>query len=166
MKRRFSTIERFLRKVDFVSSPFGCWIWGGCFGGTETYIRHSYGRFWLNEKNVMAHRFSYEYFTKTIIPFGYQIDHLCRNPKCVNPNHLELVTYRENALRAKNPFSIQKTKTHCIRGHIFAGKNLYIAKNGTRKCKECIKLRNQNFRKTGKYTLPSSKPQKYDIWTK
>src|SRR6185437_4365452 len=105
MKRRFNTIERFVRKIDFRNSSIGCWLWLGSSGGFDPNGNHAYGRFWLNEKNVMAHRFSYEFFNKKIIPEGFQIDHVCCNPKCVNPNHFELVSQRENMLRAKNPLS-------------------------------------------------------------
>ena len=164
MKRRFNTIERFVRKIDFHTSPLGCWIWKGSFGGHENSI-NCYGRFYLNDKNVMSHRFSYEYFNKKKIPHGFHIDHLCCNPRCVNPNHLELVTLRENMLRAKNPISSQADKTHCKRGHPFSGKNLYIAKDGHRKCLICIRLRTEQFRKTGSYTLPGTENSNHSIWT-
>ena len=163
MKRRFNTIERFVRKIDFNSSPIGCWIWKGCFGGYQKLAR-SYGRFYLNEKNVMAHRFSFEYFNKKTIPDGFHIDHLCCNTKCVNPNHLEVVTERENMLRAKNPLSSQAHKTHCKRGHLLNGKNLYVGKDGHRKCLTCIRLRTENFRKTGSYTLSDTTNSNHNIW--
>ena len=163
MKRRYNTIERFVRKIDFHSSPIGCWIWKGCFGGYQKLSR-SYGRFYVNGKNPMAHRFSFEYFNKINIPDGFHIDHLCCNTKCVNPNHFELVTERENMLRAKNPLSSQAHKTHCKRGHPFSGKNLYIGKDGHRKCLACISLRTKNFRKTGSYTLPGTENSNHSIW--
>ena len=166
MKRRFSTIERFVRKIDFHSSSIGCWLWKGCHGGFDSNGKHAYGRFYLNDKNVLAHRFSFEYFNGKPIPDGFQIDHVCCRPNCVNPNHFELVTLRENMLRAKNPLSIQATKTHCKRGHPLFGDNLYVAKDGHRKCKTCIKLRTQNFRKTGSYTLPDTENSNHNIWTK
>jgi hypothetical protein len=166
MKTRFNTIERFVRKIDFHSSPKGCWLWKGSFGGHEKDPNHAYGRFWLNPKNVMAHRFSYEYFYKKKIPENFQIDHLCCNPKCVNPNHFELVSLRENMLRAKNPISSQAYKTHCKRGHLLSGKNLHVSKDGHRRCLTCVKLRTQNFRKTGSYTLPDTENSNHFIWKK
>lgn len=163
MARKFTPIERFVRKIDFNSSSFGCWIWQGSFGGFDQMPSHCYGRFWLNNKNGMAHRFSYEYFNNVIIMEGFHIDHLCKNPKCVNPNHLEMITKRENYRRADNPISIQSRKTHCLRGHILSGKNLYTARNGTRKCLKCIALRTEQFRKTGSYRLPDSTTN-FKIW--
>lgn len=150
-----SAKERFVSKVDFTSSPIGCWNWKGNLGGYAKVPNHSYGRFWFMEKEVMAHRFAYEFIGGYEIPKGYVVDHLCKNPRCVNPNHLEVVPKAINCIRTRNSFGENANKTHCIRGHILSGENLYIAKNGTRKCKTCIKLRTQNFRKTGSYTLPT-----------
>ena len=149
-----SAKERFISKIDFTSSPIGCWIWKGSHGGFATEGKHAYGRFWFMEKNVMAHRFSYEFIGGYEIEKDNVIDHLCKNPNCVNPNHLESITVYENSIRTSSGFGKNARKTECIRGHPLSGENLYEAKNRTRKCKTCIKLRTQNFRKTGSYTLP------------
>lgn len=140
--------NRFVSKIDFHTSPIGCWIWKGSHRG---YI---YGSFWFMEKNVMAHRFAYEFIGGYEIPEGYSIDHLCKNTSCVNPNHLEAVSKSENSIRTRNEFGKNAIKTHCKRGHPLSGSNLYIAKNNTRKCYTCIKLRTQQFRKTGSYAIP------------
>lgn len=145
---------RFISKIDFHSSDTGCWIWKGSFGGFDAHEKHAYGRFWFMEKNVMAHRFSYEFIGGKEIQKGNVIDHLCKNPRCVNPNHLESITLYENSIRTSSAYGQNAAKTHCIRNHPLSGRNLYVAKNGTRKCKECIRLRTAQFRKTGKYTIP------------
>src|SRR5437868_14473800 len=83
---------RFLGKVHIPTSPKWCWTWQGAKspGG--------YGRFTVNGKDVMAHRFSYELFIGPIPP-GRDVDHVCGTRDCPNPVHLEAVTRSENCLR-------------------------------------------------------------------
>jgi hypothetical protein len=87
-KRR--TIEaRFWEKVDKTDT---CWLWTGSSD------RLGYGRFSTWPSVTLAHRFAYELLAGPI-PDGLVIDHLCRTPSCVNPDHLEPVTQRENLRR-------------------------------------------------------------------
>ncbi len=96
-----------------------------------------YGIFSLNRKAPKAHRVSYEYWNG-IIPKGLQIDHLCRNTSCVNPQHLEAVTCEENLLRGNGFGAINSKKTHCPKEHPYSGENLYLRRNGkTRVCLIC-----------------------------
>jgi len=120
-----------LKKIDTTSH---CWIW------TSTTNNKGYGRFSVNAKPVLAHRFSYELF-KGDIPTGMELDHLCRNPKCVNPNHLEAVTHKENGLRG-NSGLWQKLKMHCPKGHPLKEPNLVKRKHSHpgRECKVCHNL--------------------------
>ncbi len=82
---RVPILARFGMSVDITGS---CWEWKGALdsGG--------YGMI----RGEMAHRYAYKLF-KGDIPTGLTIDHLCRNRKRVNPNHLEPVTNRENIRR-------------------------------------------------------------------
>ncbi|NDD52474.1 HNH endonuclease [bacterium] len=48
----------------------------------------------------MAHRYSWARVNGPLPP-GVQLDHVCRNPRCVNPDHLQIVTQCENLLRMK-----------------------------------------------------------------
>jgi hypothetical protein len=69
-----------------------CWVWNGTIDGG------GYGRLRLNGVKWLAHRYTYEKHVGPI-PTGLQIDHLCRNRACVNPNHLEPVTAQTNLRR-------------------------------------------------------------------
>jgi hypothetical protein len=112
----------------------GCWLWLG------TRSSNSYGMFWLNGRYEMAHRVVYEEF-RAKISDGLTLDHLCRNTFCVNPNHLEPVTYRTNTLRGISLVAQNAKKTICKRGHHLSGNNLYLRSNGGRACKKCNLLR-------------------------
>lgn len=71
---------------------------------------------------------------------GLVTDHLCRNPRCVNPKHLEAVTQKENLLRGLAMGALNKVKTHCKRGHEFNKENTYLRPNQDRVCKKCKKI--------------------------
>ena len=112
----------------------GCWSW------TASRDR-GYGRFWVGKKLFWVHRLSHEVF-KGPIPAGLQIDHLCRNRSCVNPDHLEAVTARVNTLRSGSTSAVNARKVACIRNHGFTAENTYVwAKDGTRRCRTCDKER-------------------------
>lgn len=124
--------NRFWSKVEKTNS---CWNWTASDRG------EGYGCFGFKGKIEQSHRLSYE-DSKGKIPEGLQIDHLCRNRKCVNPDHLEAVTHRENTLRGNNFIAQNAKKTHCIHGHPFNEENTIIRKNQKgRDCKQCNKLR-------------------------
>lgn len=82
-----SVEERFWSHVD---ASGDCWEWNG--------RSDEYGRFGLNGKVLLAHRFVWELLVGPI-PDGMTIDHLCRNRYCVNPGHLEVVSGTENIRR-------------------------------------------------------------------
>ena len=127
MNIKLKTLVRFLAKIRVSNS---CWEWQG------TITKKGYGQFNLKtKKKASAHRLSYEIF-KGDIPIGLTIDHLCRNRRCVNPDHLECVTMTINVLRGTGPTAINKRKTHCIRGHELLGYNL-IKDVGGRHCRTC-----------------------------
>jgi hypothetical protein len=127
---RKNPVSRFLS--SFQCPGQDCWEWNG---GMH---RKGYGVFWDGSKLRKAHRYSYELF-RGAIAIGLTLDHLCRNRKCVNPDHLEPVTNRVNIMRGEGIASRNARKTHCLRGHPLEGKNLLIDSQGYRQCRKCYR---------------------------
>lgn len=90
----------------------GCWLWLG------TVNANGYGVINLTVGERKAHRVSYEHYVGPI-PAGLQLDHLCRQRCCVNPDHLEPVTNAENVRRGECGRA-GRQKTHCDHGHPFS----------------------------------------------
>ncbi len=109
---------------------------GECLLRTGYVRKDGYSLFSVGSRIDYAHRFAYELFASTI-PEGLEVDHLCRNRRCVNPAHLELVTSVVNTLRGEGPTAQNARKTHCPKNHPFDTVNTYIDKRGHRYCREC-----------------------------
>lgn len=135
-------VDRFmqLHAKDMAS---GCWNWTGA-------LRKGYASFRVGShldgtrKTVYAHRFVWEQIHGPI-PQELQIDHLCRNPRCVNPEHMELVTARANTLRGNTITANNLKKTHCHRGHEFTPENTYTFR-GMRHCRACQRINLRQYR--------------------
>ena len=108
-----------------------------------------YGMFYVDGRRFRAHRWIYEQEVGPI-PDGLVLDHLCRNPACVNTAHLEAVTQAENKRRSNDPSAVNARKTHCKYGHEFTPENTTWYRNGTsRSCNECQRNRNRSRRWAG-----------------
>jgi hypothetical protein len=132
-----TTESRFWSKVAWRSET-GCLEWIGAIGWTmrDGKYRLPYGRFYWNSRLGMAHHYAYERIHGHV-PLGLEIDHLCRNPRCVNVEHLEAVTRLENIRRSKGISVHNASKTHCPQGHLYDEDNTLRAKNGARLCRRC-----------------------------
>lgn len=122
---------RFLSRVR--KEETGCWIWTA--GKTDT----GYGYFWEGSTTRVAHRWWYERLHGGLAD-GLQLDHLCRNKACVNPDHLEPVSARENTRRAP---SHNANKTHCPYGHEYTPENTLPRTRGRRECRKCNRRRSR-----------------------
>lgn len=128
---------RFWMKVSPAPAD-ACWIW---HGATNT---RGYGNFGIDigpddtvkHRTYLAHRVAYE-ITYGAVPPGKDLDHLCKTKGCVNPDHLEPVTFLANMRRrySDNP---DERETHCLRGHeLTTGNTQRVATTGQRRCLTC-----------------------------
>lgn len=122
--------ERILSKID-TQAVGGCWLW-------TAYVNpDGYGVIRWEGESIGAHRVIYELL---VGPYSTEtLDHLCRVRHCVNPGHLEPVSRRENILRSDCIGARKARRTHCDRGHPFAGDNVYYYPSGARECVTCRK---------------------------
>jgi hypothetical protein len=129
-----TAIDRFANKVALTDA--GCLVWLAGLAGA------GYGHFHTTQtaqekaRDVYAHRWSYEHHVGPI-PDGLHLDHLCRNPACVNPDHLEPVSQRENTMRGTGFSARNAAKTRCDHGHRFTAENTYVDREGYRHCRTC-----------------------------
>lgn len=108
----------------------GCWLW-------ELQLnKQGYGRMRDGGRKLLAHRAAYATFVCDI-PEGLVLDHKCRVHMCINPEHLEPVTHRENILRGEGAAARLSKQTHCKHGHEFTPENTSYIFGRWRQCKKC-----------------------------
>lgn len=119
--------DRFWSKVSVATDgPFinehRCWVWKASANDK------GYAIFWNGQRMIGAYRHAYITLVASI-GSGLEPDHLCRNRRCVNPSHLEIVTHYENVLRSR--------PSHCVRGHPLVEENYIRFSNGKQRCRLC-----------------------------
>jgi hypothetical protein len=122
-------MARLMSKVVILET--GCWE----FKGSRQARGHGLIRIGSKKDGTArlakAHRVVYEHLIGAI-PEGLALDHLCSNPSCVNPEHLEPVTRGENVRREAD------RRTKCRRGHPWVIENLTVVGSGYRTCATCL----------------------------
>jgi len=101
--------------MNHTVSENGCWVWQGALNSS------GYAPYWYHWTRVKGPK-----------PKGIEIDHTCNNRKCVNTDHMELVTRSENQKRRHQ----RRPRTHCKLGHLLDGRR--TRKEGGKYCKTCV----------------------------
>lgn len=135
MPAKIEINEAYFRARSTVDPETGCWNWT-LFRSPTGYGKTSGGISQYGEQQ--AHRLAYRVLRNEGKPLIGEIDHLCRNRACVNPEHLDDVEHRENMMRAPYNSHIMSRagKTECVRGHPMDG--VSFGANGVQRyCKTC-----------------------------
>jgi hypothetical protein len=134
-------LQRIFSRVDR-SGP--CWIWlGPKRGGGYGHVTR-----WESGKtvNAVVHLVVYE-LMRHPIPDGLEIDHLCRNRSCCNPDHLEPVTTTVNIRRGTSPSARNAAATVCKNGHVLTPDNTYVRRDGRgRQCRTCQRANHKRWK--------------------
>jgi len=123
-----TVLERIFARLEAEGE---CWIWTGAK------TRLGYGQIRIERRTEYVHRTLYE-LAHGQIPPGLVLDHLCRNPSCARPSHLEPVSQKENVVRGESG-AWQRRKTHCPHGHPYSPENTYSrpSRPNERACRTC-----------------------------
>lgn len=121
----------------------GCWEWLGSQDAL------GYGRIRPKGTEIprLTHRVAWEALNGPV-PNGLELDHLCRNPSCWRPDHLEPVTHAENMNRSplfQAQMEARRAISHCPAGHPYDETNTILDKNGGRGCRECNRRRHREW---------------------
>lgn len=118
-------------EIDPVS---GCWNWTAGLNGK------GYAYIWTgpNRKGdtKQAYKVGWE-FKHGPVPDSKELHHTCENPRCVNPDHLQLLTRKQHCRLDSSVVALNARKTHCKRGHKFTTENTYTNPKGSRVCRVC-----------------------------
>lgn len=124
MRRAIPILDRLMARVD---ADGVCWEWTGA----TTFGYGVIGRGSRGEGNAYTHRVMWESMVGPVLE-GLDLDHLCRNRRCCNPDHLEPVDRATNVARGARRTGWRKGILHCPRGHLYDRSN-----DKQRKCSTC-----------------------------
>lgn len=127
--RLWAQIDKNGPAPDFRPELGPCWLWTGCLD------TKGYGQIRINGRMELVHKVVWK-ILRGSFPEGLEQDHLCRVPRCANPDHFEWVTHQENCRR-----SAWGLRTHCAKGHAFTDENTVLRRRHRgrmiRTCLEC-----------------------------
>lgn len=118
--------------------------------------RYERGSVRIGGKTRRLHTVVWELFNGPV-PKGLVLDHVCRNTKCVRPDHLEPVTQGENVARGERWGA---PRTHCVEGHPLDDANAFVTTQGNRTCRIC---RKDYFRKRYLERTASTVKRRYSV---
>lgn len=140
-QRNIPVDQRFWSKVEKTED---CWIWTAHKSGD------GYGIFNWDNKTYRSHRAAF-YLTHGHWPLICR--HMCDNPSCVRPDHLQDGMAKDNAMdRSKRNRHWQQKKTHCPAGHLLSGENVYLSPKGYRNCRTCRREASRRHKKEKRQT--------------
>lgn len=134
---------RFKNKILMIGD---CWAWAA-FVRPDGYAIIN----WNGKRSHYAHRAVYELLVGPI-PESLTLDHRCRNRMCVNPAHLEPISFTENVLRGTSFAAENAQKTHCPKGHDYA-RHGFVNTNGSRECRICATNRKLEWQRWNRKAL-------------
>lgn len=141
------TLQQRFNERYTVNKITGCWNWTAGFNGK------GYAYLWVpdekrNEKRpgkgrtLQAYKLGWIWKNGTV-PKGMELHHRCENTRCVNPDHLELLTKANHQRKPDTMCGQNLLKTKCPRGHDYSPENTYVNPKGGRTCRECERQRHR-----------------------
>ena len=99
-KKTLDLVNRILKscKVEQRGFDTPCWVWKGGNSGESSTSGRTYGRISAFGATSAVHRVMYSCFNGYLPP-SKEVDHLCNNSLCCNPDHLEMTTRKQNLKR-------------------------------------------------------------------